>query len=276
MFELYGHPFVQCVAISEAFRINSQMQDDACFIYVQQGVEEVLSPSEKIRVSDNEAILMKCGNYIANVIGASPISEFKSVVFHLDPKAIKKAFGNRELDFLRVGNIHEVRGSALKIAPNQLLESFMTSIINYLENPELVTESLLAVKLQELVLILCENGKNMLASQIIGTLYTPAEIEFEKVVEGNLYNKLSIGELAMFTNRSESTFKRDFKKWYHVSPARYFKKKKLDKAVEFLKTTNHQISEIAWNCGFENAAHFSASFHDRFGKSPKQYRVDLN
>ena len=32
------------------------------------------------------------------------------------------------------------------------------------------------------------------------------------------------------------------------------------------------ITEIAFGCGFSNAAHFSRSFRARFGESPRAYR----
>ena len=145
----------------------------------------------------------------------------------------------------------------------------------YFNHPKLAKEELLAVKLQELVYILSDSGKNPVATQIIGTLYSPEEIAFDEIIKANIYNNLSIAELAHLTARSESTFKRDFKKVYNDSPANYFKAKRLEKAAELLTTTSLQVNEIAWDCGFESPAHFSDSFHTHFGKSPSVHRADL-
>ena len=270
--ELYGHAFAECFTLSTDFRVPSVMSDDACLAYVQSGTQEVFSATQKIVARDRESILMKCGNYIANFRIVSPNDHFKSVVFHLDPLSIRKAFGDKDLNFLNIDRNMAPKDSALKVDRSELLDSFVASMMPYFDKPELANEELVAVKLQELVYILSDSGKNTLATQIIGTLYTPIDIAFEKVINANLYNNLSIGELSLLSARSESTFKRDFKKLYNLSPAKYFKTKRLQKAAELLKSSNHQISEIAWSCGFENAAHFSTSFHGHFGTSPREFR----
>ncbi|MBL4657922.1 MAG: helix-turn-helix transcriptional regulator [Flavobacteriales bacterium] len=259
-----------------AYKGPAGMENGACLTYVLEGERELYSATEKFILKGKESILMKCGNFILNAEDASPTNPYKSLGFHVSPDMIKKAFGNRSLDFLKVKRRADFKKTALKQGENVLMESFIVSMMSYFEHPELVNDDLLAAKLQELVLIVCDGGKNELANQIFGTLYTPTELLFEEVIEANLYHNLSIPDLAELTNRSESSFKRDFKKWYGESPAKWFKTKKLEYASELLKTTDLSISEICWDCGFESPAHFSTSFHNKYGKSPKPYQADLN
>lgn len=270
--ELFGHVFAECFTLDQDFRLQREMRDDACLAYIQEGKQEIYSPTQKIQATDKESILMKCGNYIANFRDVAPTAQFKSVVFHLDPEAIKKAFDNKDLDFLRVDKSQVARDPALKMAQNELLDSFVSSMMPYFDNPQMAKDELLLLKLKELVYILSDFGNNPVVNQIIGTLYSPEEIAFDEIISANLYNNLSVGELAHLSARSESTFKRDFRKWYKESPAKYFKSKRLNKSSEILKNSNTPISEIAWECGFDNPAHFSASFHEYFGKSPRDYR----
>lgn len=270
--ELFGHVFAECFTLDQDFRLQREMRDDACLAYIQEGKQEIYSPTQKIQATDKESILMKCGNYIANFRDVSPTAQFKSVVFHLDPEAIKKAFDDKDLDFLRVDKSKVTRDPALKMEQNELLDSFVSSMMPYFDNPQMAKDELLLLKLKELVYILSDFGKNSVVNQIIGTLYSPEEIAFDEIITANTYNNLSIGELAHLTARSESTFKRDFKKWYNESPAKYFKSKRLEKAAALLTDSTTPISEIAWECGFENPAHFSASFHDGYNKSPRDFR----
>jgi len=271
--ELYGHVFVERATLFQSFRTPSVMKDDACFIYVQKGTQEIYAPSQKYTLTDNESVLLKCGNYVTEFSDVSPVATFNSMVFHLDPTAIRKAFGNRDIDFLRISKQEMTDETVLKYSQNALMENFIDNMQIYFDQPQLATESILSVKLQELVLLLCESGDNALANQIIGTLYTPVEVAFEKVVQANLYNNLSIAEIALLTGSSESTFKRKFKTYYKESPARYFKLKKLEQAARLLKTSNLPVSNIAWDCGFESPAHFSTSFVKQYGRSPKNYRL---
>ncbi len=249
------------------------MNEDACFIYVQQGNHEIYSPTQKLVIQNNEGILMKCGNYIANIMDASPAIEFQSIVFHLDPELIQKVFKNQNTDFLQE-NKQSKDLFSVKIKTGDLIKSFIKSIQYYFDHPDKISDELLALKLQELVLILSDNGQNTVASHLIGTLYNPVDIAFERIIVANLFNNLTIGELAFLTNRSESTFKRAFRKIYATTPAKYIKQKKLDKAADLLQNSSLSIKEISWKCGFKNMAHFSSSFHDHYGKSPRNYKID--
>jgi AraC family transcriptional regulator, exoenzyme S synthesis regulatory protein ExsA len=273
--ELFGHVFAECFTLDQELRVQREMRNDACLAYIQEGKQEIYSATQKLLATNNESILMKCGNYIASFKEVTPTSQFKSVVFHLDPEAIRKAFSNEELSFLRIDKSKVARDPALKMKQNELLDSFVTSMMPYFDNLQLANDRLLLLKLKELIYILSDFGNNLVVNQIIGTLYSPEEISFDEIISANIYNNLSIGELAHLTARSESTFKRDFKKWYSESPAKYFKTKRLEKSADLLMNTNSPVSEIAWECGFENPAHFSTSFLTFFGSSPKEYR-DMN
>jgi AraC family transcriptional regulator, exoenzyme S synthesis regulatory protein ExsA len=270
--ELFGHVFAECFTLDQELRVQREMRNDACLAYIQEGKQEIYSATQKLLATNNESILMKCGNYIASFKEVTPTSQFKSVVFHLDPEAIRKAFSNEELSFLRVDKSKVARDPALKMKQNELLDSFVTSMMPYFGNLQLANDRLLLLKLKELIYILSDFGNNLIVNQIIGTLYSPEEISFDEIISANIYNNLSIGELAHLTARSESSFKRDFKKWYSESPAKYFKTKRLEKSADLLMNTNSPVSEIAWECGFENPAHFSTSFLTFFGNSPKEYR----
>jgi AraC-like DNA-binding protein len=271
--DLYGRAFADCISFDQPVRGTLTMRDDACLSYVETGKQEIFSGTQKLVATDKESILMKCGNYITSFGNATHSAKSKGVVFHLDPESIQKAFGDKDLSFLKVDSTDAPIDPALKIDRSELLDSFVASMRPYFSKPQLANENLLAVKLQELVYILCDSGKNPLATQIIGTLHSPEEIVFDDIINANLYNNLSIGELAHLTARSESTFKRDFAKRYKDSPAKYLRTKRMEKAANLLKSSSLKISEIAWDTGFENAGHFSTCFVKHFGQSPKEFRT---
>ena len=102
------------------------------------------------------------------------------------------------------------------------------------------------------------------------------EVEFKEIIESNLYNGLSISEWAQLTNLSISSFKREFRKHYNSSPARYIKERKLKQAARLLTATNLRISEIAFDLGFSDLAHFSRSFQKEYQISPSDYRMNFS
>jgi len=87
-----------------------------------------------------------------------------------------------------------------------------------------------------------------------------------------LFNDLSLEDYALLCNLSLSTFKRTFKKTFGESPARYIKLKRLEEAANQLKVTNKRISDICFDCGFNEVGHFSKSFTALYNTSPSNYR----
>ena len=73
---------------------------------------------------------------------------------------------------------------------------------------------------------------------------------------------------------SLSTFKREFKKTFGETPARYIKKKRLQRAKYLLISTTDPISEIAYSLGFIDPSTFSALFKTQFNISPSRYRLN--
>lgn len=271
-----GKVFAECITMTQPIRLPNEMKDDACFIYIEQGKQNLYSRNEHLNITSRESVLMQCGNYVASLEGITPTNPLRSIVFHIDREMIKDAFGTDKLDFLQINDRNDDAAGALKYQANQMMDAYIKSIGPYFDFKEEVSEDLLLVKLKELVLLLCNSGRNPVANRIIGQAYSPETLEFDKVIENNLYNNLSIRELAFLTHKSESSFKRYFNKWYGMPPARYFRKKKLERAEELLRGGGLQINEIAWECGFENPAHFSTVFHDHYGKSPRKYQDELN
>jgi AraC-like DNA-binding protein len=76
------------------------------------------------------------------------------------------------------------------------------------------------------------------------------------------------------TNLSLSSFKREFKKNYGDSPASYIRNKRLEKSAELLRISEERITDIAFDCGFNDLATFSKLFHDKYNTSPSNYRLD--
>ncbi|WP_262507198.1 helix-turn-helix domain-containing protein [Sphingobacterium sp. IITKGP-BTPF85] len=69
-----------------------------------------------------------------------------------------------------------------------------------------------------------------------------------------------------------SSFKRDFKAIYNMTPASWIREKRLEKAKEMLEATQLPVSEICYSLGFENISHFSRIFKEYHGQAPTVFR----
>ena len=144
----------------------------------------------------------------------------------------------------------------------------------YFDNPSLVDEEILVLKLKEIILLLKQTKNAPVIQQILSQLFSPATFAFKQVIEDNIYTHLSSEQLALLTNLSASSFKREFKKIYDDTPSNYFKNKRLERAAELLIISDERITNISFNCVFSNLARFSKCFHQKFNTSATEYRLN--
>jgi len=140
----------------------------------------------------------------------------------------------------------------------------------------LVNDEILVLKLKEIILLLSQTQDAETIRVIVGQLFSPAKYTFRQIIEANLFSQINIEELAQKNNLSVSSFKREFKKLYNDSPANYIKNKRLEKAAELLSVSDERITDIAFDCGFNDLANFTKRFHDKYNVTPTDYRLKSN
>jgi AraC-like DNA-binding protein len=79
-------------------------------------------------------------------------------------------------------------------------------------------------------------------------------------------------QYAELCNRSLSAFKRDFKKLMHTTPGKWLMEKRLNHAHHLLEKQEKNVSEVAFESGFENASHFTRAFKERYQITPSAIR----
>lgn len=160
----------------------------------------------------------------------------------------------------------------LEMILNERIRNCYTSLIPYFKQSLPLPEAILEIKFKELLYNILIHSSNRHILSYINSLVDGYEITLWEVMENNFMYDLKLSEYAMLTNRSLSTFKRDFKHFYGISPGKWLHQKRLQRARRYLETSQNRISEIAFDSGFRNVSHFSRAFKARFGKSPVDYR----
>lgn len=95
-------------------------------------------------------------------------------------------------------------------------------------------------------------------------------IEF---IDNQLAEPLSLGQLAALCALSEYHFARMFRESFGLPPHQYLLARRLFRARELLRTTRLAFGEIAMDCGFASASHFSNRFRQAVGATPGAYRM---
>jgi len=94
----------------------------------------------------------------------------------------------------------------------------------------------------------------------------------DDVIEARLDARLTVSELAREFGISAGFFSREFKRALGRSPHQYIVDKRLATARMLLHQCKHDLSAIAFTCGFSSHSHMSAHFKESFGITPTHYR----
>lgn len=271
--DLFEKKVFEKAVVEAPFRFTAEMHNEACFYYLVEGYADIYTPTQKLTTQSNEGLVLHCGNYLNDFLASREGTSCEAIAVHLYPDVLKKIYDKDFPDFLtQMGKIQPIRYESYKASA--LMKTYIDSLQFYFEHPELVSDELLKLKIKELMLLLAKTDNLETVQTLMCGLFTPEEINFKEVIEANIFNNLNLEELALLTHLSLSSFKREFEKHYHTSPARYIKQRRLEQAAKLLRGTELRISDIAFDCGFNDLAHFSKSFQKQYRLSPTDYRMN--
>ncbi|GAA4953146.1 hypothetical protein GCM10023314_28410 [Algibacter agarivorans] len=91
-------------------------------------------------------------------------------------------------------------------------------------------------------------------------------------ISQNLHKKISITELAAYTNLNRDYFSRMFNNQFKMRPSLYIQIKRIERAELLLITTNYSLIEISIKVGYENYTSFLQVFKKHVGQPPSHFR----
>lgn len=272
--DLFGQSFIQKVVFKAPFEFTFPVAAQACFLYMLKGEMQYQSTAHQLHIPTNHSLLLNCIHSGKQIHEANNNSSGEIVIVTFHPDILKKIY-ERELPLLFQQPNKISTQSSGKVNNDFLIQKYIEGLLFYFENPSLVNNEILVLKLKEIILLLSQTQEASTIQVILSQLFSPNTYSFKQIIEAHLLSQLSVEQLAQKTNLSVSSFKREFKKLYHDSPANYFKTKRLERAAELLIISNERITDIAFNCGFNDPANFTKSFHEQYGLTPTNYRLKL-
>ena len=93
-------------------------------------------------------------------------------------------------------------------------------------------------------------------------------VEMINFIKNNYQDKISISDLSKKLAYSESMLNRKFKKEVHITFNEYLNRYRINKAIELLKNSDYNITEISYMWGYSSAKYFSRVFKKYLGISP--------
>ncbi|GGA96200.1 helix-turn-helix domain-containing protein [Puia dinghuensis] len=267
--DLWGRTLIETISIKPPYRLSVKFPQQACFIYYKRGKTLINSPTEQVEVRSDESVILNCGTYFANLLEYPDGDFYEILVFHLHSEMLQKLYRQEFPTFLK----KDVGSPFMqKIASQEVIKKFVENLYFYFENPALINDDILELKVKELILILLQTRNATSIKELLQGLFTPHEVSLKEIVQRHLYSNTSVKDLAELSNMTLATFNRRFYALFDDTPANYIKLKRLERAKELLQVSTLSISEIAFQTGFNDVPHFSRSFKQQFGITPASSR----
>ena len=267
--DLNGRTIIEKLKIIPPLRQNPVFQDEACFLYFNEGGSHIIAPTEKVTIKENESVLLKCGTYFADLLQNRLSGICEVCVIHFFPDILEKIF-KEEIPFF----VKQKKSSnyIYIVSQKNVIDHFMESLNFYFDNPEMAKEEILYLKIKELILLLLHTEAADTIFELYSYLFTPQKASISAVIESHLYSNLSIDQMAFLACQSLSTFKREFKKHFDDTPANYIRNKRMKKATDLLVHSSLTVSEISFQIGYEDSSYFSRLFYQKLNILPSDYR----
>lgn len=229
----------------------------------------VLSGAKKVQVNN-------CKSFISDNSEFIILPPYSSVMLEIEvpTKALViEIFSNLIEDIIKkvsfetnIKEIDIIENNFLHPQKTPKVEIILENIIHAVNGVDKNKEFLINLYAQEL-------AYNLLKDHYIQRMYGTENFVYLSIqmMKDNLLEGISIGDIADSLHMSLGNFSLKFKQTTGISPNKYLTSLKLAYAENQIQLQNRNISEIAWELGYQNISHFISLFKERFGVTPKQY-----
>jgi len=237
------------------------------FSFLQIGKKQVHFAGTSVAVNKDQSLLLKKGNWLWTELLDLEATYYCKLFFFSE---------NMLSDFLKKHS--KIKDLAKEIKPFFIIKNddFITVFLNSLSIIRNTSKDfkykVLVLKFEEIMLYLL-NKYGDCFELYLQSLIIKETSPLKKVVETKIQSNLKLEEIAFLCNMSLSTFKRNFKNEYKISPGKWFKDKRLTKAKNILEQGKLKPSDIYLEFGYNNLSNFSIAFKNKFGFNPTELFV---
>lgn len=243
--------------------------NDYALVFINDGYKIIHTKENDFTINKNEILFFTKGSYLIkdcvenNYYNSIIICFKESILIELIYKY--KALLNSNF----ASNEH-----IFKLNSNELLSSIFTSFLpcfSYKTN-----EDILKLKFEELFLALLYSKNNQSFLSFLKTIITNFKLSLYQIFSYCEQDFQSVNDMAKISNMSLTTFSKNFKQSFGISPKEWLDNKKFEKAKFLLEFSNKNITEICLEVGFNSPAWFISRYKKRYNKTPKQFQKSKN
>ena len=212
---------------------------------------------------------VKKGGFIQNVY----LNEgHRAITFYLPDNYLQQLIQEHRRFYRSKIVLHQPTEPIIGLAVNETTARFVQTLLAFFSQEVPPAEAVLEERFRELFYALLTNPKNQSLVTYLNSLTDRPRTSLYEVMETNYMYNLALSDYARLACRSLATFKREFTRVFDTTPGKWLIQKRLSYAQTLLDTTGKSIADIVFESGFENGAHFSRAFKEKYGTAPLHYR----
>ncbi|MGE8378050.1 MAG: helix-turn-helix domain-containing protein [Sphingobacterium sp.] len=251
---------IKLSSYEDKFFKSDIMFDQHMLVWFLSGETKIVQADASYNFGKGDIFLIP-RNQLATIINYPKNDEpHKTVVMHLSREILKNYYAAKNI------KPQPQKSSRIFCFNNHpLLESCLASLIPYFEMKDIPAD-IASIKITEAISILRTLDKEI--DLVLANFEEPGKIDLANYMEKNFMFNLPLEKFGYLTGRSLTTFKRDFKKAFTMTPQRWLTQKRLELAYYQLTEKKKKPQEVCYEVGFENLSHFSFAFKKQFGIAP--------
>ncbi len=244
--------------------------------YVLSGTKYLYRNDYSYAIEEGSLFLLDVGfHYEENIVGEN--GRFEQVTFYLSPQRLQQVIFSLNINYgLSFTSRHSCSNCFARnfvyAKATTPLRNFFVGIDLSLRNSGLLHNDVgQRIKLNELIYLLLSEEDGCIRHKVLRSSDSDSG-QFMNVIYENIFNDISVEMLAEQTNRSLTSFKKEFRRLFNAPPHRWIIEQRLDRAKIMLSSTSRTVSEIGAECAFANISHFIKLFKQRYNETPASFR----
>lgn len=252
-------------------RLNQDNYISAHVVSMVLKGEQVITPNLEapIRIQANEMVFLAKGLYtVSDLIPEG--EQFSSLLLFFDDALIHSFLAE-----LPVQQEEEtMRPESLLLPVEGSLELFREGLLNLFQGQSQLPAELVRLKLKEFLHLMLLSDTTGEFRQLLHSIGRKKRRNLPSFMNQNFDKPLKVEDYAFLSGRSLSSFRRDFKQAYNMTPQQWLKDKRLEKGRGLLAEANLSVTQVAFEVGYENVSWFIREFKKKFQITPKQFAAE--
>lgn len=270
----YNNPLFQCFSQEKyypeeaRYQVPEHWHEDLEYLYVKEGAYRCSVNGQSKTLHTGEGILINSKRIHSNGSIDGEHCIFYCVIFHpsaiscsryIEEKYVLPVIGPGSFDYLLISENDWTREIA--------------EIVSALFNTPADRQSELSVIEASLhILGLLHEKLNPQTFPAAPQLYEDTFKQMVTYIQTHFTEKISIDDIAAAGSIGKTLCTKIFKKFALKTPGEYLIHFRITESMPWLADQNRSITEIAYASGFTSASHYTETFRQLTGCTPKQFR----